>query len=596
MFTIKLKTQRYRPDVTFTLRNSVDGWGHDIAGHYREDAWHFELDEGAYPDGAAFKFIMEQTWMLGENLYFPPRAPAVDFIVEDVQVNFPPLGEVLTENNSFQQRFFAPNLDEGHLYDVIVVGSGMGGGIVADQLADVGVDVLVLEAGSALFTTHTGNLPRKHQLGQFQKHLWSLFDNYKVKNYRDAVGSAYQGAQAFNLGGRSVFWGAFIPRMTWWELDSWPTEVRWALENSAYAQAEDLMFWPPPPSSFQSQVKSWLSNQFTAYEHFDAPVAVRHMNDGRGTLAPGLFSTADLLTEGRISIDPENLGRCTVNLNHAVTQLHTDDDGKVSSVEVFDLIAGKPRRYQAKYVILAAGTVESAKIAQLSGLRDANALVGKGITDHPVLFTHFAVPMGKPWHRVDASSKTLSRHREASAAGHSYNVLLELGADLNQGRYLDPDTLKRHRELKGDAMLCEVVFLFNSPLVDTNWLNQQGPSYAKPLIFMQKSQAADQTWNEVDELKNQIIQMLGGEPVANEDLSLKTAPLGGVAHEVGTLRLGPTGEGVVDPNLKFNGHDNLYVCDLSVFPSSPAANPSLTLAALALRLAQHVKTRLSRPS
>jgi GMC oxidoreductase len=44
-------------------------------------------------------------------------------------------------------------------------------------------------------------------------------------------------------------------------------------------------------------------------------------------------------------------------------------------------------------------------------------------------------------------------------------------------------------------------------------------------------------------------------------------------------------DGVVDTDLKFLAYDNLYACDNSVFPVSPA-NPSLTLAALALRLAQ----------
>jgi choline dehydrogenase-like flavoprotein len=46
----------------------------------------------------------------------------------------------------------------------------------------------------------------------------------------------------------------------------------------------------------------------------------------------------------------------------------------------------------------------------------------------------------------------------------------------------------------------------------------------------------------------------------------------------------------VDENLKFHAYDNLYACDLSVFPTSPAANPTLTLAALSLRLADHIKT------
>jgi choline dehydrogenase-like flavoprotein len=592
MFTLRFATVRFRPDITLTLRNSVDGWEHDIAGNYQDDAWHFELDEKRYPDGAAFKFLLERAWMVGENLFFPARAPGEDFLVEDAAVEFPPLGEVLTENGNFQQRFFAPNPDETHVYDVIVIGSGIGGGIVADQLADLGADVLVLEAGSALFTTHTANLPRQYQLGQFEKHLWALFDEYKIKNYRDADGSAYQGAQAFNLGGRSVFWGAFIPRMTWWELESWPTEVRWALEETGYTHAEDLMYWPLPPGAFQPQVKSWLNVHFADYDHFDAPIAVRQVNTERGTLAPGVFSTADLLTEGRISVDPQGLGKCTINLNHAVTGLQTDAAGQVTAVHSYDLIASRPRQYQGRFVVLAAGTVESAKIAQASALANPAGLIGKGITDHPVLFTHFSIPPGKTWHRPDASSKTLSRHKNANASAHPYNVLLELGADLNHGRYLDQDTLRLHRQLKGDAMLCEIVFLFNSKLVEDNWLLHEGPSYVKPLIQMKKSAAADPFLAEIGQLKDRIIQDLQGEPITGGNLELAWGALGGVAHEVGTLRMGLPGQGVVDPNLKFTGHDNLYVCDLSVFPTSPAANPSLTLAALALRLAQHLRGRL----
>jgi choline dehydrogenase-like flavoprotein len=51
-------------------------------------------------------------------------------------------------------------------------------------------------------------------------------------------------------------------------------------------------------------------------------------------------------------------------------------------------------------------------------------------------------------------------------------------------------------------------------------------------------------------------------------------------------------KGVVDENLKVHGVDNLFVSDLSVFPYSPMEkNPSRMLTALAMRLADHVKTR-----
>jgi choline dehydrogenase-like flavoprotein len=52
--------------------------------------------------------------------------------------------------------------------------------------------------------------------------------------------------------------------------------------------------------------------------------------------------------------------------------------------------------------------------------------------------------------------------------------------------------------------------------------------------------------------------------------------------------MGEPGAGVVDADLRFHGLANLYACDNSVFPASPAANPSLTTVALAVRLAAHL--------
>ena len=90
---------------------------------------------------------------------------------------------------------------------------------------------------------------------------------------------------------------------------------------------------------------------------------------------------------------------------------------------------------------------------------------------------------------------------------------------------------------------------------------------------------------EANQIANSLFAALGAEPVLGDDgLYLLDAALGGVAHEVGTLRMAADGSGVVDENLKFLAYDNLYACDDSVFPTSPAANPSLTLVALALRL------------
>lgn len=294
MFSVRLATVEFRPDRQVTLRNSVDGWGNDVPGIYEDDEWRFELDETKYPNGLLFKFVLERTyWASGNDLFVQPERGG-DYLFTVPPVAFPPNTEAIVENASFQQKFFAPNLDESRLFDVIVIGSGIGGGIVAEQLADLDADVLILEAGSLLFQTHIANLPRQHQVGRFDKHLWGLFDEYKTVNYLNSPNSKYAGGQTFCLGGRSVFWGGFIPRMTWWEMEAWPKTIQWYLESSGYQRAEDLMYWPPLPQSFQQEMKALLRSKFGEYDHFDAPMAVRHLNPSHGTIATGLFSTADL--------------------------------------------------------------------------------------------------------------------------------------------------------------------------------------------------------------------------------------------------------------------------------------------------------------
>lgn len=592
MFTIHFKSLNYRPDLQITLRNNIDGWDLDIPGIYDNDEWRFELPEVKYQQGFNFKFVLERTyWMEGQDVYLQP-VNGGNYIYNEGFVKFPPITEMVVENNYVQNLFFKPNLDENHLFDVIVIGSGIGGGILADQLSDLGVDVLVLEAGSYVFPTHVANLPRQHQVGRFEKHIWGLFDEFKVQNYANTFGSQYAGGQSFNLGGRSVFWGGLIPRMTSWEMELWPTDIKWYLEDGGYQRAEDEMNRIPlQPTPYHRNAKTFLRNLLPEFNPFDAPMAVQYSNNNLGTIPAGMFSTADLLMESRLTNGPTGNQNLSINLNHPVVQLKTSGTS-VTEVVAYDLIARKYRSYKAKRVVLSAGTIESAKLARLSQLLDPNGKIGIGITDHPIFFTHFSIPANSPFYSATDSSKILLQHKQASANAHPYNIVLELGADFNQGRYIDADILKRHNEQKGKNMLCELVFLFNAPLMDNNRVDQIGPSFAKPLVQMQPSPIANGFYAEINGIKDQIIQQLGGEAILGDNLLLNQAGLGGVAHEVGTLRMGANGDGVVDANLKFLSYDNLYACDLSVFPSSPAANPTLTLAALAIRLAEHLKAQL----
>jgi choline dehydrogenase-like flavoprotein len=78
-----------------------------------------------------------------------------------------------------------------------------------------------------------------------------------------------------------------------------------------------------------------------------------------------------------------------------------------------------------------------------------------------------------------------------------------------------------------------------------------------------------------------------------EDDSKWPTGMGGDQHHMGTTRMQrDPSVGVVDENCRVHGVANLYVAGSSVFPTGGTFNPTLTIVALALRLADHIKERL----
>jgi choline dehydrogenase-like flavoprotein len=73
-------------------------------------------------------------------------------------------------------------------------------------------------------------------------------------------------------------------------------------------------------------------------------------------------------------------------------------------------------------------------------------------------------------------------------------------------------------------------------------------------------------------------------------------PGGGIHHHLGTTRMdADESRGVVDADCRVHGVSNLFVAGSSVFPTGGYANPTLTIVALAVRLADHLKTLALRP-
>lgn len=76
---------------------------------------------------------------------------------------------------------------------------------------------------------------------------------------------------------------------------------------------------------------------------------------------------------------------------------------------------------------------------------------------------------------------------------------------------------------------------------------------------------------------------------------LKKESFASGSHHAGTMKIGSEkNKGAIDSNLKIFGSDNIYVCDLSIFPKYGNSNPTLTLCAFSVRLSQHLIQRLSQ--
>ncbi|MGE3907807.1 MAG: GMC oxidoreductase [Chloroflexota bacterium] len=667
MVTIRFTTTSYRPPHVVTIRTSVDGWeNRDIPGVFEGDQWRFTLtDQSKYGMPFQFKLVLDRTYWMAANDLTVDGSKQSDFSIDeqDAQVSFEMRlvrrNAVVVEGGWVEQRLLQPTINEARVWDVIVIGSGMGGGIVAEALADLPpgqpaddqLNVLVLEAGSYIFPVHVANLPRQHRVGEFTKHVWHLWDELEVRDYTNADKSEYRGSLGINFGGRSIVWGGVIPRMTEWELERWPQAIREDLLRDAesplnrYRQAERLMTMAPEHeapaperSEYHVRIRQRLMQVLPEWSFEDTPSAVQSTTAGGSGIPAGMFSTADLLMESRLTEVENSDGRgqhLHINLHHRVVRLDLGDraGAEVARVIAHDLLNDEEREFRARRVILAAGSIGSPVIALRSGLRSTSKLLGRGLTDHPIFYTHFAIPSDpqNDFFKNGGTCKLLARHRDGR--NHPYNILIEIGADLLHGRYVDPDILAAQQAKNHKQMLCEVVFLFDAPLVEGNGVSLapspdldeaalrslDPPPDSWPIIEMRRCTNADAYIPEMARIRDAIVDAVGGtvldeKPLPDMDvvvdgpgmpntsdttsvgkLGLRRAKLGAAGHELGTLRLGDSDEAVVDANLKVRGYDNLYVCDLSVFPTAPAANPSLTLAALAMRLSDHLKRELATP-
>jgi choline dehydrogenase-like flavoprotein len=499
-----------------------------------------------------------------------------------------------------------------HDINFCVVGSGPGGAFPAVRLAQAGYNVLLLESGSA----------------DPDSDLSAFIDRI------DVLGGAKPNfGFSRQLGGSSNLWSGRVARLepidfeprSWVDHSGWP--VRYEDLAKYYTEAFTLMRLPTGPG--RNSFKDSLPADWRALQ-------AQGISPKEFVWNKPPFNTSEYLAEAKGRVR----GRLDVQSNAHVRRLLLSHDGQtIEKVEV--AVAGQPQLVQADVFILAAGGIETPRMLLNSrvgaGSREANDVIGRFLSTHPKadmgllllnerVSTRFSVfsdqPDGLVWVRTGLGltdqqqtlSQTLNHYVQLSPLlEHQANRLFEL---VKGGRAINSPLVSRNAAIQGVLPgLGQFVFESISRLSGVQrgarkfvlrafldqipsarnrvYLSDNRDRFGDPKANIEWTfTAADRaTVLRFFEAMDIAVRQAGLGRLDYEPLKHSDAwPITGIhSHFMGTTRMGSSPQtGVVDADCKMFGVSNCYISGPSVFPTYGFANPFLTIAALSLRLADHL--------
>lgn len=522
-------------------------------------------------------------------------------------------------------------------FDFIIVGSGMGGGILADDLADrLGQNrrILVLDAGSFIYPTHVYNISR---IPNFAVARHFGVDNFKqFPTEQHFIGEKPQLA----FGGRSIFWSGLIPETQEWELDFFPNNVRQDLASIYLDLAADRMNVSISLGDKASELVQHFRNSSLNddFEIHQTPRALHqpYLNpDGTPRdqffVEPtGVFNTAELLIN-QVGLTPgvnQDGSGLFIKLNSFVEAINSVPFDWYE-IKTTNTVTGEQLSFYTPKVIIAAGSTESPKLINRSSIYqsmpdDVKQRVGFGLTDHPVTGESqaFVSSLGNISLSRRDHAKIIfysrGKHDENGQIKYPFNIEMNVNHEYWHLRNNDPsadpvmdDNTKTRVDIK---------FSFANCLDDDNGiLSHANDGYTPDIRFkrfsflddlLQSRFPALAGWNKGEQDFFDLLNQTRDRVFADfNDVDWITGKYGGgngeqwpfgwgtVHHACGTLRMpwksnrnaSFNHDSVVDENLKVQGTNGVYVCDMSVMPISTAANTLRTLAGLALRLSRHLE-------
>jgi choline dehydrogenase-like flavoprotein len=513
-------------------------------------------------------------------------------------------------------------------FDVIIIGTGAGGGTLARHLAPSGTRILLLERGDWL--------PR--EAANWLAHDVFVDNRYvSPDTWYDAEGKPFQPQIHYFVGGATKLYGAALYRLRaedFGELHhhdgispAWPIaydelEPYYTRAENQYrvhgARGEDPTEpsasapYPFPALSHEPRIQQLADDLAAAgYHPFHAPCGVMldeaNMPDSacvRCGNCDGFPCVLHAKSDAEVLGVRPALAHSNVTLlrNAKAVKLETNERG-TAVTEVVAEVGGELAHFAADIVVVACGAANTAKLLLLSanehhprGLANGSDQVGRNYMFH----NSQAVLALSREENPTVFQKTLGLNDFYLAGnGHEYplgNIQMvgKSQAEMFRGEKPGETTLAPEWSLERIA----------SHAIDF-WLSTEDLPRPDNRVTVDGDGRLTLSYtatNEVpkQELYNQLKSMLAGLDMNEGHLLKRFAymkneiPVAGVAHQAGTCRMGAKpNDSVVDASCRAHEVDNLYVVDTSVFPSIGAVNPALTAMANALRVGDRLLERLA---
>ncbi|MCP3716132.1 GMC family oxidoreductase [Paraburkholderia sp. CNPSo 3281] len=530
----------------------------------------------------------------------------------------------------------------GHSADVVVVGSGVAGSLVAHQLARAGASVVLLEAGPRLarwqIVENFRNSPAKADFATpYPSVSYAPHPEYAPPNdYLVQKGDYPYNSQYLRLvGGTTWHWAAAAWRLLpadfrlktqygvgrdwpypYETLEPWYQLAEEELGVSGPDATYDLGSPRAKPYPMSMLPLSWMDQRFSqvlnanGFHVVPEPVArnsrpfdARPTCCGNNNCMP--ICPIGAMYNGVVHADKAERAGAKLVPQAVVYRIEADNKGLVTAVHYKDP-SGRSTRVTGKLFVLAANGIETPKLMLMSksdafarGIGNSSDQVGRNLMDHPGTGITFMAneplwPGRGPMEMTSVVNFRDGAFRSAYAAkklhlSNAVPTMVVTAALIKNG--LTGAELDREIRERTSRTLTINSFHEHLPEPQNRVLpsgeHKDGLGIPQPEIYYSINDYVKKSAANTHELYAQIAQLFGGTDIAFDDTF---APNN---HIMGTTIMGANAaDSVVDADCRTHDHSNLFVASSAVMPSAASVNCTLTIAALSLKLADKLRHEL----